>query len=105
MVLKVQPESIGIGEEGVVWYGTVDHGVIEDLGNHVGKAVEKALLKRSSGWWVSEGQVWRRVVWEKVCLVAEICSAEGDREARGGRTSAGAMVNENWSVHSKQSRG
>ena len=43
MVLKVQPESIGIGEKGVVWYGTVDHGVIEDLGNRVGKAIEKAL--------------------------------------------------------------
>ena len=40
MVLKVQPESISIGEKGVVWYGTVDHG---DLGDHVGKAVEKSL--------------------------------------------------------------
>ena len=43
MVLKVQPERISISEQGVVWYGTVDEGVIEDLGNHVGKAVEKAL--------------------------------------------------------------
>ena len=43
MVLKVQPKGIGIGEKSVVWYGTVNHGVIEDLGNHVGKAVEKAL--------------------------------------------------------------
>ena len=49
MVLKVQPESIGIDEEGVVWYRTVDHGVIEDLGDHVGKAVEKALHKEEFG--------------------------------------------------------
>ena len=43
MVLKVQPKGIGIGEKSVVWYGTVNHGVIEDLGDHVGQAVEKAL--------------------------------------------------------------
>ena len=53
MVLKVQPESISIGEEGVVWYGAVDHGVVEDLGNHVGKAVEKA-LREEKFWLVCE---------------------------------------------------
>ena len=49
MVLKVQPESIDIDEEGVVWYGTVDQGVIEDLGDHVGKAVKKALHEEKFG--------------------------------------------------------
>ena len=53
MVLKVQPESISIGEESVVWYGAVDHGVVEDLGNHVGKAVEKA-LREEKFWLVCE---------------------------------------------------
>ena len=46
MVLKVQPEGIGVGEEGVVRYRTVDRGVVEDLVNHIGKAVEKALQKK-----------------------------------------------------------
>ena len=69
MVLKVQPEGISIGEESVVWYGTVDHRVVEDLGNHVGKAVKKALHEEQF-WLVCErrSQVWRRVVGEKVCL-------------------------------------
>ena len=46
MVLEVQPESIGVGEEGVVRYRTVDCGVVEDLVDHVGKAIEKALQKK-----------------------------------------------------------
>ena len=53
MVLKVQPEGISVGEEGVVRYGTVDHGVVEELVNHVGKAVEKALHKEKF-WLVCE---------------------------------------------------
>ena len=69
MVLKVQPEGIGVSEEGVVWDGAVDHRVVEDLGNHVGKVVEKALHKEKF-WLVckSGSQMRRRVAWKKVCV-------------------------------------
>ena len=51
--MKVQPESIGVGEESVVRYRTVDRGVVEDLVNHVGKAVKKAVQKKKL-WLVCE---------------------------------------------------
>ena len=64
MVLEVKPEGIGFCKEGVVWYRTVDHGVIENLSYPVGKAVEKAM---------HEEELWLMGVKcaggsEKVCL-------------------------------------
>ena len=62
-------------------------------------------MKRSSGWCVSEGfKCGGGLPGRKCVSVAEVCSAAGDHEARGGRTSAEAMMNGNSSVHSKQSK-
>ena len=43
MVLKVQPEGISICEESVVWYRTIDDGVVEDLNDHGAEAIEKSM--------------------------------------------------------------
>ena len=41
-----QSEGIGVCEQSVVRYGAVDRGVVEELIDHVSKAIEKALQKR-----------------------------------------------------------
>ena len=51
-------------------------------------------MRRSSGWCVSEGvKCGGGLSGRKYVSLAEVCSVEGDREARVGRTSAGAMMN------------